>query len=136
MELSNSNLDITAIAYNGQIHLLQGQESQLLLSLAILLLVYILLVILAVQHLIIHPIHQLNETIENLDYKNNELHLQTNLKNEIGSITSHVNHMLDRISSLTSSDIESQQQIYRDGLNKKQTQIYAYQSQIQPTFSL
>lgn len=69
MELSNSNLDITAIAYNGQIHLLQGQESQLLLSLAILLLVYILLVILAVQHLIIHPIHQLNETIENLDYK-------------------------------------------------------------------
>ena len=82
MELSNSNLDITAIAYNGQIHLLQGQESQLLLSLAILLLVYILLVILAVQHLIIHPIHQLNETIENLDYKNNELHLQTNLKNE------------------------------------------------------
>ena len=80
MELSNSNLDITAIAYNGQIHLLQGQESQLLLSLAILLLVYILLVILAVQHLIIHPIHQLNETIENLDYKNNELHASYKFK--------------------------------------------------------
>ena len=134
MELSNSNLDITAIAYNGQIHLLQGQESQLLLSLAILLLVYILLVILAVQHLIIHPIHQLNETIENLDYKNNELHLQTNLKNEIGSITSHVNHMLDRISSLNQRDIESQARIYEMELNKKQTQIYAYQSQINPHF--
>lgn len=69
MELSNSNLDITAIAYNGQIHLLQGQESQLLLSLAILLLVYILLVILAVQHLIIHPIHQLRKRSKILTIK-------------------------------------------------------------------
>ena len=69
-----------------------------------------------------------------LDYKNNELHLHTNLKNEIGSITSHVNHMLDRISSLNQRDIESQARIYEMELNKKQTQIYAYQSQINPHF--
>ena len=134
MERSNRHLDIAATASNRQLHLLQRPECPLLLSLAILLLVYILLVILAVQHLIIHPIHQLNETIENLDYKNNELHLQTNLKNEIGSITSHVNHMLDRISSLNQRDIESQARIYEMELNKKQTQIYAYQSQINPHF--
>lgn len=133
-ELPNTNLDINAVAYTGQIRLLNGQDSQLLLSLAILLLVYILLIILAVQHLIIHPIHQLNDEIENLNYESNELHLQTNLKNEIGSIISHVNHMLDRISSLNQRNIESQARIYEMELSKKQTQIYAYQSQINPHF--
>ena len=42
--------------------------------------------------------------------------------------------MLDRISSLNQRDIESQARIYEMELNKKQTQIYAYQSQINPHF--
>ena len=42
--------------------------------------------------------------------------------------------MLDRISSLNQRDIESQARIYEMELNKKQTQIYAYQSQINPQF--
>ena len=61
-ELPNTNLDINAVAYTGQIRLLNGQDSQLLLTLAILLLVYILLIILAVQHLNysfrIHPLDE------------------------------------------------------------------------------
>ena len=133
-ELSNTNLDISAVAYTGQIHLTEGTESHLLLTLAILLLVYILMIILAVQHLIIHPVHQLNDAIENLNYESKELNLQITQKNEIGSIASHVNRMLDKISSLNQRDIESQARIYEMELNKKQTQIYAYQSQINPHF--
>ena len=42
--------------------------------------------------------------------------------------------MLDRISSLNQRNIESQARIYEMELSKKQTQIYAYQSQINPHF--
>nr|WP_296092255.1 histidine kinase [uncultured Dorea sp.] len=133
-ELTNTNLNINAIAYTGQVQFSDNPNSNLLLTLAILLLVYILLITLAVQRLIIHPIHQLNAEIENLNYTSNDLHLPITQKNEIGSIASHVNNMLDKITVLNQRDINSQARIYEMELNKKQTQIYAYQSQINPHF--
>lgn len=133
-ELSNTNLNISAVAYTGQIQLSDNPDSHLLFTLAVLLLIYILLISLAVQRLIIHPVHQLNDAIENLDYENSELHLSVTQKNEIGSIASHVNNMLDKIASLNQRDINSQARIYEMELSKKQTQIYAYQSQINPHF--
>lgn len=132
--IPNTNLSVTGTIYNEQLHLFKDEQSELLIALAFLLFFCILYLSIAVHHIIIKPIHQLNEAIESTDYMQHELQLHTKLNNEIGSIASHINALLTRIASLNQKNITSQARLYEMEISKKQTQIYAYQSQINPHF--
>lgn len=130
----NTNLSVTGVIYSGQVNLLPDTQSAVLLILGLLSVFYVVYIAFAVHHVIIRPIHELNASIETIDYEHDEMHLQTSLQNEIGSIASQVNTLLTRVSSLNHRNIAAQARLYELELSKKQTQLYAYQSQINPHF--
>lgn len=133
-KVSNTNLSITGTTYTDQVQLFSSAQSSTLLLTALLSLLYLLYIAFAVQHLIIRPIRNLNEEIESMDYAQNNFRIRTSLVNEIGSIASHINALLARVSSLNQHNITSQARLYEMEISKKQTQLYAYQSQINPHF--
>ena len=133
-DVTATNLSVTGTVYTGQIHFFRDIQSGPLVLLAVLSFIYIIYIAFAVQRFIIRPIYRLNGEIEDLDYENENPQIQTSLKNEIGSIASHVNSLLVKISSLNQHNIASQARLYEMELNKNQTQLYAYQSQINPHF--
>lgn len=129
-----TNLSITGTIYTDQVQLFSSAQSHTLLLMAFLSLLYLLYIAFAVHHLIIRPIRKLNEEIESMDYAEKHFRLRTSLQNEIGSIASHINALLTRVSSLNQRNITSQARLYEMEISKKQTQLYAYQSQINPHF--
>ena len=131
LRIPNTNLSVDGTAYASQVSLLN--DSPLILF-ALLSLFYLAYIAFAVHHIIIRPIHKLNQEIEAIDYEHDKPQIRTSLKNEIGSIASHVNTLLERVYSLNQHNIASQARLYEMELSKKQTQLYAYQSQINPHF--
>ncbi len=95
-------------------------------------LLFLLYIFIAVDKTIIRPINSLNKQIKNINFESNRINHAS--KNEIGSIAAHVNELLDKISSLNKKNIESQAKLYEMEISKKETQLYAYQSQINPHF--
>lgn len=95
-------------------------------------LIFIFYIFIAVDFVLIKPINTLNKLIKNINSENRQIRHTAN--NEIGSIASHINEMLNNISDLNNKNIESQARLYEMELTKKETQIYAYQSQINPHF--
>lgn len=93
---------------------------------------FVFYIFLAVDVVLIRPINSLNKQIKNINFANKQI--KHTAKNEIGSIAAHINEMLDKISNLNQKNIESQARLYEMEISKKQTQIYAYQSQINPHF--
>lgn len=133
-DVTATNLTMEGTVYTGQVHFFRDIQSGPLILLAVLSFIYIIYIAFAVQHFIIRPIYRLNGEIEDIDYEHENPQIQTSLKNEIGSIASHVNSLLAKISSLNQHNIASQARLYEMELNKNQTQLYAYQSQINPHF--
>lgn len=134
LRIPNTNLSVDGTAYASQVSLLNDSRSGPLILFALLSLFYLAYIAFAVHHIIIRPIHKLNQEIESIDYEHDKPQIRTSLKNEIGSIASHVNTLLERVYSLNQHNIASQARLYEMGLSKKQTQLYAYQSQINPHF--
>lgn len=95
---------------------------------------YILYIAIAVQRTIIRPIHHLNSQIEKADHEQNNIQLDVSSDNEIGSIATQINELLAKITNLNQKNIASQTRLYEMEISKKQTQLYAYQSQINPHF--
>ncbi len=95
-------------------------------------LIFLIYIFIAVDWTIIRPINSLNKQIKNINFEST--HINHTAKNEIGSIASHINELLDKISSLNRKNIESQAKLYEMEISKKETQLYAYQSQINPHF--
>ena len=134
LRIPNTNLSVDGTAYASQVSLLNDSRSGPLILFALLSLFYLAYFAFAVHHIIIRPIHKLNQEIESIDYEHDKPQIRTSLKNEIGSIASHVNTLLERVYSLNQHNIASQARLYEMELSKKQTQLYAYQSQINPHF--
>ncbi|WP_417853678.1 sensor histidine kinase [[Clostridium] scindens] len=134
LRIPNSNLSVDGTVYQSQVSLLNDSRSGPLILFALLSLFYLAYIAFAVHHIIIRPIHKLNQEIESIDYEHDKPQIRTSLKNEIGSIASHVNALLERVFSLNQHNIASQARLYEMELSKKQTQLYAYQSQINPHF--
>lgn len=134
LRIPNTNLSVDGTAYASQVSLLNDSRSGPLILFALLSLFYLAYIAFAVHHIIIRPIHKLNQEIEAIDYEHDKPQIRTSLKNEIGSIASHVNTLLERVYSLNQHNIASQARLYEMELSKKQTQLYAYQSQINPHF--
>ncbi|MFR9285413.1 MAG: sensor histidine kinase [[Clostridium] scindens] len=134
LRIPNTNLSVDGTAYASQVSLLNDSRSGPLILFALLSLFYLAYIAFAVHHIIIRPIHKLNQEIESIDYEHDKPQIRTSLKNEIGSIASHVNTLLERVYSLNQHNIASQARLCEMELSKKQTQLYAYQSQINPHF--
>lgn len=134
LRIPNTNLSVDGTAYASQVSLLNDSRSGPLILFALLSLFYLAYIDFAVHHIIIRPIHKLNQEIESIDYEHDKPQIRTSLKNEIGSIASHVNTLRERVYSLNQHNIASQARLYEMELSKKQTQLYAYQSQINPHF--
>ncbi len=134
LRIPNTNLSVDGTAYASQVSLLNDSRSGPLILFALLSLFYLAYIAFAVHHIIIRPIHKLNQEIESIDYEHDKPQIRTSLKNEIGSIASHVNTLLERVYSLNQHNIASQARLYEMELSNKQTQLYAYQSQINPHF--
>lgn len=133
-EIPSTNLTINAAINDGKMEFFNDNRLAILIILAVLSLFYLVYIAFAVHLVIIRPIHKLNNQIETMDYQNDEIQIETSLKNEIGSIASHTNALLTKISVLNQHNINSQARLYEMELSKKQTQLYAYQSQINPHF--
>lgn len=134
VRIPSTNLVVYGTVYTDHINLLDDSRSSFLLLFALLSLFYLIYIAIAVHHILIKPIHTLNEKIESLDYEHDQLQIHIPLKNEIGSIAHHVNTLLEKIYTLNQRNIASQARIYEMEISKKQTQLYAYQSQINPHF--
>ena len=130
----STNLSITGAVYSNQINVFSDTRSEILILLALLCMLFTLYTGIIVQRLMIRPIHKLNNDIETIDYEHDNIQLRTSMNNEIGSIASHVNTLLSKISSLNQHNIKAQAKLYEMELSEKQAQLYAYQSQINPHF--
>ncbi|PYG88718.1 sensor histidine kinase YesM [Ruminiclostridium sufflavum DSM 19573] len=95
-------------------------------------LVFLFYIFIAVDKTIIKPVNRLNKQIKSINFE--DARIKHTARNEIGSIGAHINELLDKISSLNKKNIESQAKLYEMEISKKETQLYAYQSQINPHF--
>lgn len=82
---------------------------------------------------IILPLKAVEGFIDEAVYKSN-LRMQTDRIDEIGSLTANLNHLLDEKEYMSREIQESQKKMYEADLLQKQTQILAYQNQINPHF--
>lgn len=129
-----TNLNITGTIFKNQIQFFSNHITSIVMVIALLSVFYILYTGIAVHLIIIRPIRKLNRSIEQIDYEKENMQIDTVSKNEIGSIASQINHMLSKIFNLNEKNITSQARLYEMEISKKQTQLYAYQSQINPHF--
>jgi sensor histidine kinase YesM len=53
---------------------------------------------------------------------------------EIGTVSRHINHMLDRLENLTGENLKSQQKMYELEISKKEAELLALRFQINPHF--
>lgn len=87
-----------------------------------------------VHRLFLRPIVHMNVEIGRLDKSDSGARLQDIPDNEIGSIGVQINEMLDNLHSLNQSVADGRERLYQMDILKKKTQLYAYQSQINPHF--
>lgn len=80
------------------------------------------------------PIKGLLKAMENVGKGNFEIRCKENLKNELGKLASYFNYMMDEINLLMKKTLENQQKLYEARLVRKDAQLMALQSQINPHF--
>jgi len=132
--VSYTDLKITGTIYSDSSALFSNHYMLFILLLIILSAIYVLYLAVAIQRIIIRPIYRLNAQIEELDHAQNTIRLDETAENEIGSIATRINELLAKISSLNQKNISVQTRLYEMEISKRQTQLYAYQSQINPHF--
>ncbi|WP_024344891.1 sensor histidine kinase [Lacrimispora indolis] len=87
-----------------------------------------------VHRLFLKSIMQMNREICLLNQQDTTARLKNIPENEIGSIATYINQMLDMVHGLNQRMTENLERLYQADLLKKKTQLYAYQSQINPHF--
>ena len=82
---------------------------------------------------VIRPIHR---QIRFMNYytRNRESRIEVNEKNEMGELARNLNGMLDDIEQLTAQNMEAQNRLLEAEYRKKQSELLAYRSQINPHF--
>lgn len=80
------------------------------------------------------PLSLLFQEIEKIDGGGYRKKLEMPYKNEIGGIAIHINRMLKKLERLTDRHLETQQKMYAFELSRRQTELYALQSQVNPHF--
>lgn len=131
-DITNSNLILKGtVQLNSAVDTTSTLEYFLIFA-AVFYLAFLFYIFVAVDVVLIRPINRLNKQIMDINFENKQITHAA--KNEIGSIARHINEMLNKISALNKKNIESQARLYAMEISKKETQIYAYQSQINPHF--
>jgi two-component system sensor histidine kinase YesM len=83
---------------------------------------------------ITHNISDLVNFMRNIGEQNIKQRLELAVQNEFGFIAENINRMLDKIEDMTRSIFTAQSKLYEAELAKKQTELAALQSQINPHF--
>jgi len=80
------------------------------------------------------PIEELIRNINHIGEKNIKQRIRMKETNEIGTISKYINRMLDKVETLASNIFRMQMQLYEAELQKKEAEVSALQSQINPHF--
>lgn len=114
-----------------------GKESTLnnfLLAAGPIFLIILVYLAITIHLVLIRPIDKLNMQIKNMNFTDGKIKIKSTAQNEIGSIAKLINQMVDRIVTLNQENLNSKVKLYEMEISKKETQLYAYQSQINPHF--
>jgi len=80
------------------------------------------------------PVLSLHKEMDKLGRNNLKDRIKLPYKNEFGDIAENINRMLDNIEALSRRIFVTQQKMYESELSRKQTELYALQSQVNPHF--
>lgn len=80
------------------------------------------------------PVVRLKNELENLDNAGLHAQLEGCYHGEIGEIAGSVNLLLERLHELTRHIFSAQQEMYESALQRKETLLYALQTQVNPHF--
>ncbi len=83
---------------------------------------------------ITHHISQLVKFMHEIGENNIKQRLKISAPNEVGRIAGDINRMLDKLEDMTRSIFTTQSKLYEVELSKKQSELSALQSQINPHF--
>lgn len=83
---------------------------------------------------ITHSISSLVKFMRNIGEHNIKQRLEFHAQNEVGTIAKDINRMLDKLEDMTRNIFTTQSKLYEAELAKKQTELSALQSQINPHF--
>ena len=81
----------------------------------------------------VRPIYSIDNFVQNT-YRFPDRRLQTNRQDEIGTVITSLNNMLDMKEQMTQKLQDSQKKMYETKLAEKQAQILAYRNQLNPHF--
>lgn len=118
-------------------HFLQNNLSSLLVfGLILLLLLAVMLVLIAyhVRLCITHPIGQVKKQLNNFNSGDLNKRIDLTQIDEVDEIVIDMNHMIDEIKNITKKIFITQDTLYETELRKKEAELYALQSQINPHF--
>lgn len=104
------------------------------LLLGVIMVILLLAIGLIFIHNITKPVSQLVSFMEQIGDQNLQQRLKDPAPNEIGMIAEYVNKMLDKIENITNKVLTTQTTLYETELAKKQAELSALQSQINPHF--
>ncbi|SFL00456.1 two-component system, sensor histidine kinase YesM [Paenibacillus sp. 1_12] len=80
------------------------------------------------------PVMLIVRFLSQIGERNIKQRLRISSKNEVGIIATNINQMLDKVEAMTSKIVEDQTSLYEAKLSKKQAELSALQSQINPHF--
>jgi two-component system sensor histidine kinase YesM len=80
------------------------------------------------------PVMLIVKFLSKIDERNLKQRLKVSSKNEAGIIAANINQMLDKVEAMTREIVENQTTLYEAKLSKKQAELSALQSQINPHF--
>ncbi len=111
-------------------------SSLLAFGLILLLLLAVMLVLIAyhVRLCITHPISQVKKQLNNFNSGDLNKRIDLTQIDEVDEIVIDMNHMIDEIKNITKKIFITQDTLYESELRKKEAELYALQSQINPHF--
>lgn len=95
---------------------------------------FLLLFGLLISKSITRPVNWLIKFMKSIDEETLQNRVEIKHLNEIGIIARYVNRMLDRIERITERGLQSQSELYESEIAKKQAEMSALQSQMNPHF--
>lgn len=93
-----------------------------------------LLIGLLLMRSILQPILQMIRSMRRIGGTDLKARIEVQVVNEVGAIAGHINRMLDKIENLTSNNLNIQSRLYETELTRREAELAALQSQINPHF--
>jgi len=103
-------------------------------SIAIIIMIIFIVIGYFINRNITMPLTKIINSINEIGEKNIKQRIDFNITGEIGIIIVHINEMLEKIEHMTKKIFNTQSQLYEAEIIKKQAQLSALQSQINPHF--